>query len=249
MVRYIKNAIPIEILDLGLRDFKNWRRTINIDTLIDKNILSEMYEDMSISRGVKINIPIRDMNIIYSTQDECVLEMKPSLYPGRKLMSVTELIVGGVLSNQYGYDRNPLDELNSSVGEQLIGAFDTGLECISDREVYVANDINNFKDGELVVLLSYGTDMREINHHYYMRIGELAIKKAESWLYNKLKIKMNTGTIYRGHNIESINNIIDKWEDTYKEYHTEMNTIGSKLLFMNDKRSMKDYMGLHFNIR
>ena len=249
MVRFIKDEIPIEILDLGLRDFKQFRRSLNIDVLIDKNILSGMYQDMSISRGVKVNLPVNKLNVVYSNETETVFEIPNTLYRDRKLVAVREFISGGTINDYTSQQRTPINDLNSTTGSTIFGVFDAGAEAISDREIYIEKELSSLIDGEFVVLLSYGTDLREINPHYYMAFGELAILKAKWWLYNKLYIKLEKGSLYHGHDITTIREIISDYRDAGKEYRETMNTKGSKMLFMNDSRSNKEFIGLHFDSR
>ena len=82
-----------------------------------------------------------------------------------------------------------------------------------------------------------------------MAFGELAILKAKWWLYNKLYIKLEKGSLYHGHDITTIREIISEYRDAGKEYRETMNTKGSKMLFMNDSRSNKEFIGLHFDSR
>lgn len=239
LTRKIKAGIPIGILNLALKDFKRYRASVNIDTLIENNILNDMYDDMNLLGGVSFNIPISDFNITFSSEDEAVLELKDDVYPNRKITTVTEIIAGHISPTTNAIGR-PVDMLARSVGPRIYGSFDTGVELLSDREIYISTDIRAMVHGTIVCYLSYGSTMSEIGPKYHLAFAKLAVMKAKAWIYNKLIIKISEGKIHHGHSLPVISDIVRGYENFVEDYENEMDIKGYKYLFMNDKSTMKD---------
>ena len=240
MVRFIKSEIPIEILDLALRDFKTWKKPVNLDTLIEKNILAEMVLDMNLSSGIKINIPYDNWIVTFSSDRETVIELKSGIHPGKSILSVTEIIAGSPTSRLYSPGITPIEKLDRSIGPQIYGIYGSDIETIGNRELYIGKPASFLTGSEIVCYLTYSKEMKEISPKYYMAFGEIAIIKAQAWIYNKLVVKLNEGELYHGHSLDIVNRIVDNWSDANKEYMEKMNVLGSKLLYMNDPRNMKN---------
>lgn len=248
MVRYIRTEIPTEILDLALRDFKEWKKPVNLDTLIEKNIVSEMILDMNLSSGIKVNIPFNNWVVTYSNEFETVMELREGVHAGKSILMVTEIIAGLASTAVTRPALTPLEKLDRSIGPKIMGVFDSNIETIGNREVYIGRPESMLVNTEVVCYLTYSRDMKEINPRYYMAFGEIAIMKAQAWIYNKLVVKMNEGALYHGHSLEVVERIISNWSDMNKEYMEKMNVVGAKMLYMNDARSMRETVGLMFDM-
>jgi len=249
LVRMIKDEIPIEILEIAFKDFKKYRRIVNIDTLIEKNIINSFYKDLNLQGGIKANIPLSDFNITYTNNIESVVELKKDIYPMKKIITVTEILQGNVMSSYGVSGRSPIDQLAGSIDKGTIGYFSSDVEVLSDRELYIEAPSEYLHGSEVVCYMSYGREMREIQPRYHLSLGALCLDKAKAIIYTKLIIKIDQGKIYHGHNMSTIQNIISGWSDSNKEYLEAMMVRGGKLLHMNDKRTMKESIGLLFNIR
>ena len=239
----IKNTIPLEILDLALTRESNqqFRLPQNIGTLIKHRILPRLLLDFNLSQGIEIIFDIGNCSIINSFEDFTLLKIPEDILQGRDLISVNDLTTsyssGVVLSNE------PTEKLLRHTS----GTFDANsivrIESVSRNEILVKNNFTSLV-GYVTATVSYSKELQEINPRYYMELSKLAILCAKAYIYNTMIVKLNEGKIYYGHEISVIERIVDSYEESNMEYIEETNVHGSKLLFMNDKNRMADYVKL-----
>ena len=241
-INQIQYAIPIEILDLALsrEANSNYRLPQNIHTLIRHRILPRLITDFNITMGVEVTFNVNECTVVANSNDFTLLSIPEKILQGRDMMNIMEII-----SDSYSTQtRNtPLEVLERNT----TGSFDAStllkLEPISRNEFIVKAGTSDIV-GTVRITVGYSNNLKEINPRYLMWLSNLAVKVAKAYIYNSLIVKLNEGKIYYGHEISIVKDIIDSYSDENSEYMEEMNVRGSKVLFMNDKESMTEFLKL-----
>jgi len=74
--------------------------------------------------------------------------------------------------------------------------------------------------------------------------SELVIWAVKAFIYNELILELGASTLYYGHNISKMEDIINGWETAGDEYDTFRKEKYGKVSFFNDDVAMSEYISL-----
>ena len=79
--------------------------------------------------------------------------------------------------------------------------------------------------------------LENIQPPYYMAVAEMFTLGLKMYIYNTLRIKLDKGFIYAGHDLSVIKDIVDSYADAGEMYQ-EKRQIWARIAVLNDSRKM-----------
>ena len=247
MANTIQTHIPLEILDLALHRNINqsYRQQQSTTKLIQDLMLPKLKVDLSLSRGVELEVQISDTQVVFNDESNVILYLPDSILKGRPIMSAMTIL--NTDSIQSFNDNSTIPGLYHTLHDRTIGRYDAHaqveMEVVSGNEILIKN-VDAITTGILRVVVAYDENMSEVTPRYYMELSKLAILRAKMYIYITMVVKINKGSVYYGQELPVVESIISEYADSASEYIDEVNINGSKLLFMNDEDSYTDFIKL-----
>lgn len=242
-IQYIKRIIPIEVLDLALTDPRFNVIHDSIDAKIEREILRPtVLLDMNLIAGLHMELPISGMLHHNEIDGITVLKIPDNVLRGRKIVTALSLTT-------VGPDRVTASDTTMAYATVMtdnhswISADSTAnLEVISDNEILVYDNIQSIMHLSIRFVVEYSNRFNEINPRSYPILADIATIATKAWIRTKLRVKLNQGHIYHGHQLSIMDDIVSEYADMDKEYLDKIRGQLKKVLFINDQQAMDRYV-------
>lgn len=244
----IKLAIPPEILTIAFTEYNAVAKSM---VSLDEHILATVIRpivlvDCNIVGGIQTTIPLNQCDINFLNNREFIVSVPKNLTNGKSIITLLSL-VSNVLYNQATtfMSMSPLQSagLNTMNNVGTTNIVQTSrMELIADNLVLIADPTINLVNGMLRCMIENMNNLENINPRSFDAFGELCVKAVKSWIYNYMKVKLNKGYIYGGHELSTVTEIIDSYSDSFNEYREYLNTKWGKIAFINNSVAMDRYV-------
>lgn len=245
----ISSAIPIEILELAFP--KKYPTDI---TQLDERMLTQFLRpvvmmDMSLIGGVQTQIKVADCSMTaIDTLDmmgngSFIITVPKTLTAGRSIVSVYSLIFGPSVYQNSMYTPPCISptmvEARKLMGTQLPNNIiqTARLEIVRENQVLVEGYPPYIQDGLLICSIANNAMLENIQPPYYMAVAEMFTLGLKMYIYNTLRVKLDKGFIYAGHDLSIIKDIVDSYSDAGEMYQ-EKRQIWARIAVLNDSRKM-----------
>lgn len=247
----VKNKIPIEILNIAFRENSNAVNNIlSIDELIsNKLIRSKVLTDCNLVGGVHVNIDLNQCTITKLPEvGNYIIYVPKELTGNRSIINALSLI--STVTTTLNMPTVPTSGNTSGMLDKLADSM-TGignvlqtsrLEVIGENTIYCATNMLTFSNGVLKCTIENNANLTNLNTKSYPVFSDLVIYAVKSYIYNHLRVKINQGYLYGGHELSVITEIIDSYSDAETMYDELLRTKWSKVQFMNNEASMSRYI-------
>ena len=240
-----KNILNIAFLkqpnELGLKPSIDEQ----IETLVINNIV---LKDLNVIGGLKIDIPITDCEIRYYQNTlynrNAVLKVPFEVTNGRKIIEVLDLLL--ILSQEFTYSGNNrlsqvMDQLNRSKlnMENNVRPI-TDLKLIAPNTILIFDNVTMLQNGVLSVMVENNKNLSNISMRHADEFYKLVLLATKAYIYNKVKVELDQGALYNGHEAGTINTIIESYAEAADEYEQLIEEKWGKIAFMSDQRSMNE---------
>lgn len=243
----VKTKIPIEILNIAFRENSNAvNNIITIDELISNKILRpRVLTDCNLVGGVHTTI---DLN-------QCVITKLPDV--GNYIIYVPKVLTGNrsiinalslvsTVTTTLNMPSVPTSGNTSGMLDKLAdtmtgsgGVLQTSrLEVIGENTIYCATNMLTFSNGVLRCTIENNANMSNLNTRSYPVFSDLVVYAIKAYIYNMMRVKINQGYLYGGHELSVITEIIDSYSDAETMYDELLRGKWAKVQYMNNESSM-----------
>jgi len=111
------------------------------------------------------------------------------------------------------------------------------LEIVRENQVLVEGYPPYIQDGLLICSIANNAMLENIQPPYYMAVAEMFTLGLKMYIYNTLRVKLDKGFIYAGHDLSVIKDIVDSYADAGEMYQ-EKRQIWARIAVLNDSRKM-----------
>lgn len=252
----IRMNIPMEILELAFPQKRgstpvSLEERMMIDCIrpiimTDMNILGG--EMAFINIGLCNTVAVSDFSL-YEQLGSFIIEVPKTLTNNKSIVAVYSLLMGGYLNGH----NNGLDSYGNCIsplvteGAKLMSVVDRAsvvqtarMELVGENKILIEAYPPFVRYGILKVNLSNNANLENIQPSYYPHVANLITLGIKRYIYNKLRIQLDVGHIYAGHEIPGFKEIVDSYadaEELYKEYLKVWGKIG----VLNDSRKMTQF--------
>jgi len=243
----IKFQIPIEILNLG---FVEKSHRVNQIISLDERIMSEIMRpriliDCNLVGGIETRVDLNRCKITPLDNREFVVEVPKALTNNKNIITALSVVSNVVYSQSMAYaDMSPFESVASNMMSNLgtENVVQTSrLELIGDNVVLIQDPNMHFMNGVLRCMVENNTNLENINPRSYLAFSKLCVLGVKSYIRNKMRVKLNQGQIYGGHELGVVKDIIEEYSDAEEMYQEYLNTTWRKISFINDSDAMSRY--------
>jgi len=254
-IRWIKREIAPEVLDIRYMDLPR-KAGINV-TSLDRQIeavtiIPQILPDCNLVGGSELTIDLAQCSmslIAYNpTANYLVINVPYEVTGYREIMSALSLnFLAFYSTNSVStYQTNPalrmaeaaMDGVDSNYG--VISS--SRLEIIGPNTILVHENLVTGISGYLRVKVEHREGLEDINPRYHVNFAELCVLGVKADIYTNLKVRLNEGYVYGGHELNSITDIVNSFEGAIEEYKEYLKTTWRKVAFMNNDESYDRYI-------
>jgi len=247
----VKLAIPKQILELAFLAKSN---TYSVNTSLANQITELVLNpivltDINLISNRTLKVSLDNCNVTeyqhINNSNNIIINVPYSLTNNAKIVSPISLTING--SESINPINNPLTSDISKLTNRMIpnnvsGMLITNLELIAPNTILVHDDVQFTVNGFLEVILENKKNLSNIKPRSYPMFSNLVVLAVKAYIYNELVIKIEEGSLYYGHSLSKVDDIISGYESALEDYNIMLKEKMGKILFMNDSSSYSSFI-------
>lgn len=245
-ISYVKEEIPANTLFKGLRErHSRFNKILSVDEkLRSQVIIPTVIRDLNLNSSLTLDISLKKCNVKVIDPETCtlVIEIGDDIMGDREIIT-PEMIFKKVSQYLEGGS-------GSAAFEKLAGAMErhtesplvtTKLEVVGRNVVAVM--LPNYEsllvnDCILRCTITKDANLKHLHPSTHIKFGQLVVLATKRHIHNKLIESLDSGYIQDGHEIASIKNIVEQYQDSSLLYNEFLTTKWQRTEFANDKEKM-----------
>ena len=247
----IKFNIPSEILELAFKERNDiFSQVVSLDARIRKTVIEgRVIPNCSLTSGVTVKVAIDKCEIKRLPDNEFFINVPKELTNNKKIITALSLVSNTLYSYGLPMYANT-NGLTSVAGKMFNHLSDENviqtarLEVVADNLIYVSDPIVSIYGGYLKVKIEYDNKMSKLSMSAYPIFSQACIYAVKSYLRNKLRVQVDQGQIYSGHELSIIKELIDEYQDAEEMYQDMLKTRLKKALFSTQSDNMSNLIKL-----
>lgn len=253
MTNEIQAQIPRYVLELAFIN-TNYRKVTSLSERIMNNVIrARLMTHLNLASQETIQVPSSVCEVVVQNDDEAVYRVPKSMLGGRSIVSALVMADGANTYHSQNFSSDP-----AYSGLQLDGAKAAGnlstldivqtakLDLIGDNTILVYENSFNYGEFYFKVAVENDVNLTNINPRSYKHLGRLAVLITKAYIYNELVVEMGKGHIFNGHELNIVNEIIDRYADAEELYQQYYDEHWEKVAFMNNSSNMHDFITAMF---
>ncbi len=237
--------VPTEILNIAFRENSE---IVNAIIPLEERITAQVIRrrvlvDLNLVGGTEIRIDTGQCYLQAVNYNEFTIQVPKAVTGGKSIVSVLSLVANSMLAasdTAYSIPQQTenamLKMYNNLASANVIQT--TRLELIGENMVLVQDPNLSLVNSILRCTVENNSNLENISPRSYLDISELVSLAVKSYIYSRLKVKLDQGYIYYGHELGVITEIVDSYADAEQMYTDLVKTRIRKILFMNNRESM-----------
>ena len=247
----IRFNIPNELLVIAFKERNDlFSQVVTLDARIRKTVIEgRVIPNCSLTSGVTVKIPIEKCEVQHLADNEFFISVPKELTNNKKIITALSLVSNTIYS--YGLPMyanvNPMASVAGKMYNHLTddNVIQTArLEVVADNLIFVSDPIVSIYGGYLKVKIEYDNKMSKLNMSAYPIFAQACIYAVKSYLRNKLRVQVDQGQIYSGHELSIIRELIDEYQDAEEMYQDMLKTKLKKALFSTQSDNMSNFIKL-----
>ena len=224
----------------------------SIDEQIETLVIDELVlKDLNVIGGMEVNIPLDKCNVSYVQNTlynrNAVVTVPFELTNGRKILEALNVLL--ILSQEFTYGgSNRLTQLMDQLSRSKLNMENnvrpiTDLKLIAPNTILIFDNTTILQNGILNVMVEHNNNLSNISMRHADHFYKLVLLAVQAYSYNKVKIELDRGALYNGHEAGAVNTILESYADAKQEYEQLLEEKWGKIAFMSDRQSMNDLVG------
>lgn len=248
----IKFNIPAEILNIAFIERSPYiNRSISLDERILNSILRpRVFTDINLIGGITVYIPINYDYISTVAPGEHIVKIPKSVTNNRSIVSPLVIVsnIGSYNGNMSTPAYGRVQDLTQVAGHMLNSIVKDSpiqtarLELIGENTLLVQDPDMFLYNCTLKCVIEHDANMSSIHPRNYLAFSKLCILGTKSYIHNHLKVKLDQGYIYGGHELSTITDIVDNYADAEEMYQEYLHTTFRQIEFMNQPDNMNNFI-------
>lgn len=253
----IKFNIPSEILQIAFQEYGevNINKIISLDERIMNCVIRpRCLVDCNIVSGIDMTIDLYQCTLHMLNNFEHIIEVPKHLTGGKSILTPLELVANVINSTAYSSSVNytgisPLANsatimMNNLATHSIISS--SKLELIGENTILVHDPSVWFINGYLRCRVEFDQNMSTLKPSGYIHFGKLCILATKAYIYKHLKIKLDQGYVYGGHELSSVTEIVESYSDANEQYYEFLNTTMRKTLYVTQSDNLNRFVKMQF---
>lgn len=256
-IQDIYSEIPLDILEMAFNKRERWNRQIPIDisqSIRVEVVIKRVLMDLNMTNGIYTQIPLSSMRRESVSHLESVYHIPKEVTGGRGIISVINLQMGPGA----GYPTNPaicgtsvmgntVNSLLQSQSPRMI-TLNARLELINENTVMVYSVTPMTHYTVMNVLLEHDDELSEIRPRASEVFRQLIVLATKAYIYNTLIIPLSKGELLGGADLGIVKSTVEEYKDSNREYKELLKEKASKIIFMNSRERMYQFVETMFTV-
>nr|DAF08125.1 MAG TPA: Putative virion structural protein [Caudoviricetes sp.] len=261
--RIIGMDIPYPILDLAFPHEARTMPTRIEERMLVKCVRPLVMTDMNILGGTMMYIPMSGCNLVavndisLGTNGSFIIDVPKRLLGGTNEDRFITVVYSLVMGEGYGtnYTAFPkcvsptiadTTKLSAAIGPTNV-IQTARLELVGENKILVEGYPTGLMNAVICVNVANNWNLENIQPVYYHAVYELILAGIQSYIYNNLRIQLDTGYLYAGHEIPAIKEIVDSYSDASERYKNLLKKY-AKIAVLNDTRKATKWTSLQIGM-
>lgn len=247
-LKEIKLSISPELLQIGfVENFGRMNHIVSLDERIINSVIRPIViKDCNLSGGVVVSIPVDKCKCMEVTRAEYIIDVPKAVTSNRSITNVLELV-----SNTSYVTGLPMFNTSSALTQAqhimdnlaAVNVVQTSrLELIGDNTILVQDPSVTIFNTIIRVEIEYDNMMTNLHPRSLAAFAKLAVLATKRYIYNYLKVKLDQGYIYAGHELGQIVTEVDGFSDAAEQYEDFLQNTMKKILYMNHSDNMARFV-------
>jgi len=253
-------TIPKEILHLTFFEKQSIiNSVINIDeSIMAKVIRPKVLVDCNLVGGIEMSVNFNHTMVKQIDYNNLIIEIPKTLTNNSSIITATALMSTGTYNTipasisasnmaYSGFGNNVMSPVLDT-GMRMMNALanlnivqTSRMEVIGENTILVCDPTIFITTGVLKCNIENAVNLENINPRSYIAFANLATLAVKAYIYNKLKIELDKGYLYAGHELSVITDIVNDYADSYSLYLEELQR-WKKIAFMNNNIAKARYI-------
>lgn len=243
-------TIPENILFLAFKDPDPARdQLVSLDDKILTNFIRpHVLQDMNVIGGQTIKVDLSQCQIQWLYHNEYLITVPKTLTNYLPIISAEEIInamLVPTMTSSYSRAESPLmgpaNTLYTNLGPSNVMQ-SARLELLGENKILLSDPSITPINGILRCTIAHGGNLENIPPKSYPAVAELFILGVKSFIYNKLKVELDQGFLYGGHELSIITDIVNEYADSYTQYIEYLNTVWRKVSYLSNTDNAGRYV-------
>lgn len=249
----IKFNIPYEVLNIAFVEYDNYNynKIISLDEqIMAKVIRPRVLVDCNLISGQEMYVDLTFANVKYLATGEYLLEIPKKYTNGKSIIQPLELICNVYYTNTFPgsnsspYVNDAVKMYNNLASHNIIQT--SRLELIGENEVLVHDSSVQIINGVLRCRVELDSNLSSLHPSAFIKLENLCVLAVKAYIYNKCKILIDKGYITGGHELSSISEIVDSYQDANEQYYEFLQNTMRKVFFCSQSDNMNRFIQMQF---
>ena len=245
--------IPDMVLFLAFKDPNPVRdQLVSLDDKIMTRLIRPyILKDMNVIGGVPIKIQLANCVVKWLHSNEYLVTVPKNLTNYQPIISCEEFVSATVAPtfamNYVNGSHSPLLAASDTMFNNLAPSkiMQTArIELIGENRILISDPSVTPMSGVLRCTIANNGNLENIHAKTFPAVGELFTLGTKAFVYNTLKVPLDQGYIYGGHELPVITEIVDSFSDASEMYHEYLTTTWKKAQFLNSPDNTARYIKL-----
>lgn len=254
MLDVIEREIPSRLLDIVFKP-KPLHGDLNIPhsrrEIIRQEVINDwVVRDCNVLGVQDIHVPLTQATISDVGQNQRLIYFPKSSTGGKRILGISSM----GFFNPYAHSSIAAmgvmtgTEMQSAISKLLsshsqIPRVETGYVSIVNENTFMVEDLirasNNFWVG---LRLESDEYLSHIRPEYYPKLAEFGMMACKAVIYRKMINDRDGAVIEGGHELGSLNDLVNNWSDAGETYQDMRKTRLTKILRLNDKNTHRAHL-------
>lgn len=243
----IRFNIPADVLNIAFVEKAPYlsrvsNQTIGLDERIRNSVIKpRVLVDANLVGGVALIVYLSYAKIDEIFPGEFVISIPKHLTNGKSIMSIQSIVsnFGYINTATFGYVSPMTSSINNMYNnlsnETIMQS--SRLELVGDNVIICKDPSIYLYNTALRCVVENDENMANLTPRFIPAFANLCVLAVKSYIYN-MKVKLDQGYLYGGHELGAITEIIDSYSDAETMYQEFLHTKFKKLMYMNNSNTM-----------
>lgn len=245
LINKIKLEIPNEVLNIAFTDdtVEPLYNNYSIDErILQMYLIPHLLTDLNLASQNTFTARLLDLELLEQGVDYRIYKIPLTLTNNNIVVSVSYITTG------YGATHSAANNLQRDI--------QVGMDSNTRADVYTNSNISLIGENTFLlrnVAYTVGNEaikitatndamLNNIQPKTYFSLKGLAVQGCKAFIYNTLRVKVDKGYIFNGYNLETINSIISEYSSAQEEYDRIYEEETKAILYMDNDKSMTDFI-------
>lgn len=244
----LKWTIPKEVLDLVFNVNRNGLSS-NVLHEIEYSVLRpRILVDANLVGGSSLNILLSQCSVERVENYNLIVRVPKRVTNNRTIISAENINSGTYSYTDNGDNDCGFTDLTSQAYKMVTNSeapgvsFSTNISVIGENTLYIRDYSYALSDSTINVTVANMKNLENIPITASIDFNNLVMYGVQAHIYNELRVNVSKGSIYNGHSLGALDEVVDSYSDSNNLYLEELTDTWNVVSFISDTPNMSSYV-------